>query len=397
MVDPRHDDDQPVRTRDVRALADLGVTHPPDDHAALLVAHRLAEDAAGPAGERRRWSAGRSARNRRRSSSRAPEDRRRWSPSRPLALALVGTIATASVATAATIALTGTPSEPLQGALPAAERSSAEVRSSRYRVALYPTLTIGESGWCLTQETMDDAGTVGSGGATCSTAATAESPLIAGMSGSLASDRPGAQIVSSVVDRRVAGLRLHDGSVVTARADPSLPDGWRSLIVIQERPRATRYLGPDGRALPNDSVVPYATDPDPQPFRDTDPDAPPRSCSIRTGDPASVRVVSARELTGAPKVTGGLNGRPFLSCATARMVHAGADYTAALLVDAGDPGRHPARLPGSTPRDGAEVTVPGEVARPATTARRVGSAWLVVQGTDPDGRRAVLDGLRVGP
>jgi hypothetical protein len=370
----RRPDELPLPVLDeLRALADLGVDHASDDEAAARVGARL-----------------RTPRRSRRGGA-----RRTWRAiaRRPLLLALVAVVGTGTAA-AASFGLVGGPSAPLEGPLPAAAASDARVTADRYRIGLFPQIAIGEAGWCLSLTQTTDGRSQG-GGMACGPAATTGTPLIAGMSGSVAG-RPGAQLVASIVDRRVAGLRLHDGSVVRARADPALPDGWRSLVVFQERPRKSRYLGADGRAARAAYEAPRSPVPERLAFRTTDPASPARTCRIRSSDPGAARVTSARELRTLPGPTRGLNGRPFRSCATARVTHGGRTYTAAVLVDAQDPSSRAARLPGGRPRDASRVTVPGDIAREGIAARRVGRGWLLVQGSDASERRTVLEALRTG-
>lgn len=373
MVDRRPEDPSFPVLDELRVLADLGVHHASPDEAAARVDTRVrASGTSHAVGARRPW---------------------RTVLRRPLLLAVV-VAAGAGTAAAATLGLVGEPSAPLQGRLPAAAASDARVGAERYRVSLFPMLTVGETGWCL-GVSQTTGGRPQGGGMACGPATPASMPLIAGMSGSVAG-RPAAQLIESIVDSRIAGLRLHDGSVVTARADPTLPDGWRSLVVFQDRPHRSRYLGPDGRASRAYYEAPRSAPPARLTVRLTDPGAPPRACRIRSSDPVAAPVESAREVRAVPGPTPGLNGRPFRSCATARLVRAGRPYVAAVLVDATDSSSRAARLPGARPRDGSRVSVPGDVTRAPIDARRVGRGWLLVQGPDAAGRRAILNALRTG-
>jgi hypothetical protein len=374
MADDRHtaDDRRDVTLDALRALRDLGVAHTSDDDAAARVGARI--DARGRRRPPRRWW--------------------RRTARRPLLLALVAVVTTGTAA-AAGLGLVGRPSAPLRGPLPQAMRSDRQVAAVGYRISVFPTLTIGQAGWCLTDARMADGRPYGTGSA-CGPAAPASHPLIAGLTSSIDDSGSDAQVTASIVDARIAGLRLHDGTVVTSRADPSLPDGWRSLVVVQDHARRSRYLGPDGRAARAYYEAPRMRRPTVLPFRTTKPGAAGRVCRLRTADPGVARITSARELVAVPGPTPGYNGRPFLSCATARLTHRGRPYVAAVLVDATDPSSRAARLPGARPRDGSRASVAGDAIRGPIDARRVGHGWLLVQGPDAAVRRSILDALRTG-
>jgi hypothetical protein len=91
----------------------------------------------------------------------------------------------------------------------------------------------------------------------------------------------------------------------------------------------------------------------------------------------------------------GIIGRVFLSCADTEYYLHNWPLDAGVLLDAGHPGTPPAPLPDMKAVHGhaGVFTAPGEGG--ALTARRVGNAWLVVDGGSGQGQRlAVLADLR---
>jgi hypothetical protein len=87
-----------------------------------------------------------------------------------------------------------------------------------------------------------------------------------------------------------------------------------------------------------------------------------------------------------------------LSCAYTEFAYNGYGVQTAILLDARQPGSHPAGLPNATPVRGRRATF-NERAIQAhgtqyITGRRVGNAWLVVESASPlPERLAVLDRL----
>jgi hypothetical protein len=116
------------------------------------------------------------------------------------------------------------------------------------------------------------------------------------------------------------------------------------------------------------------------PTRAVDPRRPPpRRCAIRVGN--GLRAVSERVVARLPTRPPDVNGRPFLSCASAVVyLDRRHRYIAAVLLDARAPGRRAAPLTGA--------------AADLITARRHGPGWLVVRGEGAQRRKAVLRALR---
>jgi hypothetical protein len=94
----------------------------------------------------------------------------------------------------------------------------------------------------------------------------------------------------------------------------------------------------------------------------------------------------------------GLLGRPLLSCVDTVYVYGpGRDLTAAVLLDASEPGATPPPLPGLTPLAGHRGIFEAPGSEGEIAARRIPGAWLVVQEADRVGLRVpveLLDDLR---
>jgi hypothetical protein len=92
-------------------------------------------------------------------------------------------------------------------------------------------------------------------------------------------------------------------------------------------------------------------------------------------------------------------GRAFLSCINTEYSFQGSALAAAVLLDAAHPGAPPAMLPDMAPVPGRPGIFNREdVAGGGLTARRIGNAWLVVEGTNGLRQRvtAIL-ALSIGP
>jgi hypothetical protein len=312
---------------------------------------------------------------------------------RPLLVVLVTLGMTAATAAGAVVVATQE-SAPLSGALPES-RAPGAAHATGYRLTVRPRMAVGAVGWCTTITLLAPGPGPHGGGSACGAAPRSGTPVLG--AGSLSQlDRPGdvateRQITYAIVDRTIAAARRADGVVVRARSDPRLPVGWRSLIVAQRRAHRVTYLGPAGR---------------PARLR-SEPERPPRRhvtvtasalahrrwCALRVGPGSPARITSARTLASPPAQTRGLAGRPFLSCTTVTVSLRGGSYTAALLLDATDPGRAPLDLPGATKLTADTVGLPPAAGSPAALARRHAGGWLVVAGGAARGRHDVLDAL----
>jgi hypothetical protein len=310
--------------------------------------------------------------------------RRRWRPLVVLAAALaLGGTATAT----AVLTLGGEPSPPLKGRVPGSPAGAAR----DYTVLLRPDLRVGAAGWCSTVALRTRRGPLGAGSG-CGPALQASYPQIAG----------GGMTVSPtwilsywIVDRRVAAVRLGDGTRIVPRADAGLPFGWRAAIAFLDtrhgRAPAAAFtadlIGADGRVLLGGAGrtadaprgVPSL------PARNVDAHDPPaRPCVIEHRDLPHLAAVDQSIVNGALARPIDASGRPLRTCSAALFRLDGVRLRAAVLVDARDPARPAADLP--------RAYVPA-----LASARRVGSAWLVVDGGTSVARRRLLAALTVHP
>jgi hypothetical protein len=334
----------------------------------------------------------------------APAPRRRaggWR-SRPLVLALVGLTVGGSATAAAITGLRSSPAPGLETRLPPLTNPvpGRGPAADRYAVAFTPDLTIGASGWCVSDvQARGERPLIGSSG--CNTdAVSSGAPVIARHSTTTSIPGRGLHdmrtFFTAVVDTRVAAVRLPDGRVLRPVAGPGLPAGLRSVVAVQAKDGPVAYLDRDGRPIRGaDAELDVGKD---RPEHRATVPANPAPWAIRTsGDPA-VRLGAGQELTAPPRGTSDRHGRPFLAVSTARVAYRGREYQASYLLDAEDPAGEAAPLPGAVAVPGTDrvrVDTPG-VYRPLT-ARREGPGWLVVRGPSPAGRTAVLAALRAGP
>ncbi|WCB92057.1 hypothetical protein DSM104299_00739 [Baekduia alba] len=323
--------------------------------------------------------------------------RRTFRGRRPL-LAVAAALALCGTATAAVLTLGGgEPSPPLTGATP------ADVFIRRYAIDLSPDLRVGQVGWCTSLVFAFGHG--GSGVARgCGPAAPRDAAQIAG--GGIVSGltNRGRDVEFRIVDRRVAAVLLPDGRRVVPRADPRLPFGWRAVVAFVPRhhdraPRAAltlldahdRPIG--GPSRPTTDRSPAATAA--LPTVRVDPRDPPRrSCAIAHAPLTHLSALTQTIVGVALTRRVDVNGRAFRTCAVAVFRLGGVQLRAAVLTDAAGPHRTAAPLPGASPIPGhlGASTASGNL-----TARRIGTAWLVVFGQDPDRRRRLLDALTITP
>jgi hypothetical protein len=207
-------------------------------------------------------------------------------------------------------------------------------------------------------------------------------------------------VLFAIVDRHVASVRLHDGRTIAPRADRVLPYGWKAVVAFLAR-QGGRFAVDDLEWTLQDATgAPISTAPNQRagtkhagtatlPTRAVNPRDPPNvRYAIRARPLRGLRAVSARIVTRAPTKPPDVNGRAFRTCATTVYYLHTRRYRAALLVDARDPNRPAADLPGGTPRADGLVDASGHL-----TARRAGTGWLVVEGPVAHERAIVLRAL----
>lgn len=339
--------------------------------------------------------------------------RARWWTTRPFALVLVG-LSVAGTATAATVvALSGTPSAPLEGrvdAVPPGSTVPASKVFDRYRVSVSPNFWFGRAGWCLTTTLgAKKQGEGGVGGKSCSDAVPKANPVLLsdlGTSFSVGNDPTKENTNSAVVDDRIGGLRTGDGRVYTPRSVPGLPAGFRIVVVPRPGKGNVTVLDTEGqRSKAYDDAPPtelQAQPGSPGAFGLEDPrspsDPPDQPWGLRSASDG-VEVRAMRELRKPAVPVGDVHRGALLVIADARIRHDGRVYRATHFVDATDPDAPAPPLPGARGgRAHGTFEVPANAtSQPAMTYRRAGPGWIVVRGPSAAGRDAVLRALRLGP
>ena len=340
-------------------------------------------------------------------------------PTRLAVLALVATLTAAGIATAATIVLTGQRSRPQSGSLPSAF-ATGPVPSNRYRVDLAPNLMAGAVGsWCSTFEFLTGTRSQSFGGLGCSGR---DGPLVApdGASGL----GPGRRwVLFAVLKSDIAAVRISDSKQllipVTGR---DLPYGWKVAVAIANSTRSISTTGPNGTHMRfyvpptmtflNARLQPIRIASHPEntnlPARNVDPRRPPtQRCAITVHAARGLNPVRETILRTPPPRTLNPAEPGYLSCASVEMRFHGSPAVAAILLDAQHPGKRPPPLPNTKRLSGdANVFVgPGaeevgfirfgfnETAQ--LIARRIGNAWLVIQGPHSlTERKTILQALQ---
>jgi hypothetical protein len=336
--------------------------------------------------------------------SRAPGGARRGAlrvlrgPRRGLWLVAAVLLLGGSAAAAALIA--GERSRSLAGIVPPYDaRGEISVAGAHYEITIGPSLQPGSIGWCTWIRFRDAPSFKGGGfgGGGCDGTPAVGSPLFDpdGERG------PGLWYVLTAP--RVAAVRVANGPTVLTRSSARLPFGFRAAVF--ELPANT----PTGRA-PRLTALDAAGRPIPGSFYETPPQEPARYWQHPQREPRGRCPLTVRPGSGASAREGmiltaiapdpGIIGHAYLSCVGLGFRLRGSWFKAAVLLDAKRPGAPPATLPGMRPVPGA----PGFFDRASAfggseglAARRVGDAWLVVQGETSMSRRVqALRALRVG-
>ncbi|MGH2849214.1 MAG: hypothetical protein ACRDLP_01200 [Solirubrobacteraceae bacterium] len=255
----------------------------------------------------------------------------------------------------------------------------------------------------------------GAGSGVCGDASMRGRPIVAAMRAGGSGRHVGLYLTAS----DVAAVRISPTVTILTRADPQLPDGYRFAVVDEPKGRAAPVAGSgpwavaalsaSGHVIParfvpgeGEIAVPWrrrhgrATVGEPTPR--TKP--PPAACEI---DPRGLSNATLYYGSVVVHVRGSarLEGDPYLSCAYMQLYYRGYTVQAAVLLDARNPGRPPALLPGSVTLRSRPGTVnePPRSGQQPITARRIGNAWLVVESINRGGssslseRLAVLDRL----
>lgn len=350
--------------------------------------------------------------------------RRVWRVRRRPIIVFLAVVLLGGSATAAVVSLTK--SRPLSGTLARGPLAPAAV-PTRYRISVFPYMTVGWSGWCssITFQTRHGV-TTNYGG--CGPVETSGSPFLAGgLFGG-----PGGEYDYEVLTDAVAAVRFSNGRTVIPRSDPRLPPGTRALFAVfpsqaasrsggtpepPPNPPAEQWLDANGRVLPM-PLVTRATAVERLPVRSLNPR------QSRTA-PCAVHVHALAGLTPLAEVVATPVPWPrrqpgaFLSCANATFRLGEDTLAVAVLVDATDPAGPARPLPGLQEDNAHQGILLGRqlgnvgypagasglgVGRPALpfhtslanrdiSARRAGSAWLIAEGGTAAGRAELLMGL----
>lgn len=341
--------------------------------------------------------------------------------SRPLGFVAAGILLAGGAASAAVV-LNGRPSAPLSG---------KTLAGHEYDLQMSPYLRAGEAGWCVSVSYT--AGHRYLGTEDGCAYQLAGRPAIVASSASEPTPR-GSTLNWAITARRVAAVSFA-GRVVRTRTDSRLPSGYRAAVELLPpgrgaRKRVSRGLASRSRMLASArSLIPVeALDAHGQPIETsamwravksaaprrrlgsagsypTTPstvfwmppsDPPGLPCSIHSGTLRGPEPQWGNVSTRLASI-GGLEGIAFLPCADTEFYWDRWPLQAAVLLDAAHPGHTPAALPRMQPVTGhpgvfdALGSIQGHL-----TARRIGDAWLVVQGGSGLGQRlALLSNLQV--
>lgn len=349
----------------------------------------------------------------------------RWGRRRSRLLIVFVVLALAGGSAYAAIALTHR-SAPLSGAAPSLPfpwRHS--LAGWRYDIELAPTAEAGKVGWCEgTFYLRDGKGPGGFGQSSCpGSPPTVDEPLFA------QAGTTGPGIWDVLTAPNVAAVRIAGVGTILTRPDPRLPYGYRAAVI--DLPRALPGAGPKltaldaaGHAIAGPST--HETAEPAMPTRRWRAGEPVRgSCSIHARPGSGVQ---AREGTVVTRIipAHGIVGHAFFTCINAQVSIRTATafpLLAALMLDAAHPGRTLAPLPDMHAVPGQpgilerqspfprtrrhrrnrhpEPGPPGEVPDSpfqGLTARRIGNAWLVVEGGSSLAERIhALRALTAGP
>ena len=306
---------------------------------------------------------------------------------------------------AAAVLIAGERSRSLSGIVPPYDaRGNLSVAGARYEITTGPSLEPGSIGWCTWIQFRDvpslrARGGGGMGGGGCGGGTPAVGSPLFGPDG----DRgPGLWYVLTAP--QVAAVRVANGPTVLTRSAARLPFGFRAAVF--ELPANT----PTGRA-PRLTALDAAGREIPGSFYEAPPKEPARYWRHPRREPRGRCPLTVRRGSGASAREGviltaiapdpGIIGHAYLSCVGLGFRLRGSWFKAAVLLDAKHPGAPPAALPDMRPVPGApgflERSSPPVSEGEDLTARRVGDAWLVVQGEAGVSMRVrALRALRVG-
>jgi hypothetical protein len=327
----------------------------------------------------------------------SPRRWRRWRrlrrPSRPLAVVLA--ICVASGSAAAAVVLSGQLSAPLSGTIPKsawAANALASLAGKRYDLQLYPDLDAGNIGWVVSVRfhgTRQLSDTSGGGFPAKGTPLVGETVIDQG------------EFVYVLTAPDVAAVRVAHGPTILTTTASRLPFGirvaiWRSVADITGPAPKLTALNASGYVIPTVHVSDQPQEPAVGWQRPRPPAS--GSCSLNAAPGSGLSAQWGRVVT-AIHGDRAVIGRAFLSCINTEYSFQGSPLEAAVLLDATHSGTPPAMLAEMSPVPGhPDIFNREDVAGGGFTARRIGNAWLVVEGTNGLSQRvrAIL-ALSIGP
>jgi hypothetical protein len=267
-----------------------------------------------------------------------------------------------------------------------------------------PDLEPGNAGWCSYPRFTFARGSRRSGlnslpsGGTCGPATAGAGPIILG---------GGEESLSwMIVSSRVAGLQLGTHTVIRPRRDSRLPNSWRAIVAFTPafNPRTKPLDRSSGLPIPtpldtHGRPIPLGTAQPPiqVPVRTVDPGHLPASgCAIRAVQTPGVRRQWEVIATSIPTLGSHVDASALFSCARSWYQFDGDSeaISAAVLLNARHPHHRAPALPGLMPTADPGLFSEDGGSAGDITARRLGHAWLVVQGGTPTLRARLLHQLR---
>ncbi|MDQ2896365.1 MAG: hypothetical protein M3Y09_12115, partial [Actinomycetota bacterium] len=199
-----------------------------------------------------------------------------------------------------------------------------------------------------------------------------------------------------VVRDQVATIRVETASFVP-QPGPGLEPDWRAVVIFTRGPLA-RFVLLDRHSRPINQVG-TETFASPVPVTTVNPHQIPAAAICSLGASELPGVASQWEVVADRAPSRGQRVLPdaLFSCARAWYAFptAGGVYSAALLLNAQNPARMAPELPGLTPGPKPGDYLENTASAANITARRVGNAWLLVQGPNPRQRAQLLNHLTV--
>jgi hypothetical protein len=257
-------------------------------------------------------------------------------------------------------------------------------------VILVPDIEAGKVGWCVAE----------ADGASCPQGP-ARQPIVAESWGS--SSSPPVIEGYAVMSKQTAFVSIDGEPLVRTRAEPTLPDGLRTVAVkltgtalgkgiarvkphfVPFNARGEQLSERLTREAPLWSELPTQT------VRNSR--RPAGACSLRTMNIRGLEIGEAKVVTRVATYRG-LVGLGFMSCASTFYKLKGSPMVAAILLSASHPGSIAPDLPAMKLVLGSSDIFLARGFEGEMLARRIGGGWLVVSQGDELRRRTLLNDLR---